>query len=133
MKHYFAQFKKTKDAIEVEFPDLKGCVTFGKNWDEAYTNAIDVLAAWFAHADPEFIQKPSKHDDLKGLRGDLVPVPYDEKIRKSYEELKRFNVIFPAKSLQQIDAYRKREGLKRSAFLLRACEAYLKNKKQRAG
>jgi len=30
MKHYYAIFKKTNEAIEVEFPDLPDCLTFGK-------------------------------------------------------------------------------------------------------
>lgn len=40
------------------FPDLIGCVTFGKDWDEAIDNATDVLAAWLANAEPKFIKKP---------------------------------------------------------------------------
>jgi predicted RNase H-like HicB family nuclease len=32
MKHYYALFKKTDEAVEVEFPDLNGCFTFGKDW-----------------------------------------------------------------------------------------------------
>lgn len=46
MKHYYALFKKTNEAVEVEFPDFKGCFTFGKDWEEALENAEDVLAAW---------------------------------------------------------------------------------------
>lgn len=33
MNHYYAVFKKTTEAIEVEFPDLEGCVTFGSDWE----------------------------------------------------------------------------------------------------
>ena len=35
MKYYYAIFKQSKDAVEVEFPDLTDCVTFGRDWDEA--------------------------------------------------------------------------------------------------
>jgi hypothetical protein len=49
MKHYYAIFKKTKEAIEVSFSDLQGCVTFGKDLEEALDNAEDTLAAWLAH------------------------------------------------------------------------------------
>ena len=45
MNYYYAIFKQTTEAIEVEFPDLEGCVTFGEDWEEALANAEDVLAA----------------------------------------------------------------------------------------
>ncbi len=40
---YYALFKNTEKAIEVEFPDLNGCVTFGKNWEDTYENSIGLL------------------------------------------------------------------------------------------
>lgn len=125
MKHYYALFKKTTETIEVEFPDLGGCVTFGKNWEEALENAEDVLAGWLAHADPQFIKTPSKHAELEHLAGELVPISVDEKILASYRSLKRFNVIFPAEVLRRIDVFRKESGLKRSTFLQKAAEEYL--------
>ena len=96
MKHYYALFKKTPTAVEVEFPDLEGCVTFGKDWEEALINAEDVLAAWLAHAEQKFIKAPSKHTQLEHLKGELVPIPIVESILTSYQERKRFNVILPA-------------------------------------
>jgi predicted RNase H-like HicB family nuclease len=128
MKHYFAIFNQSKDVVEVEFPDLQGCLTFGKDWDEAYENAVDVLAAWLAHADKEFIKEPSLFKDFKHLKGTVVPVPVDEQIRDSYEDMKRINVIFPAKTLRKIDRYRKKLGLKRSTFLAHAAEEYIQKR-----
>ena len=125
MKHYYAIFKKTKKAVEVTFPDLEGCVTFGADWEEALDNAEDVLAGWLAHAEDKFIKAPSKHDQLKSVNGELVPIPVNQHILDSYQELKRFNVIFPNKMLKKIDAFRKQLGLKRSTFLQKAAEAYL--------
>jgi predicted RNase H-like HicB family nuclease len=55
MKHYYALFKKTDEAVEVKFPDLQGCCTLGNDWEEALENAYDVLAAWLINAEPEFI------------------------------------------------------------------------------
>lgn len=133
MKHYYALFKKTSEAIEVEFPDLPGCVTFGATWEEALDNARDVLAGWLAHADHTFIKEPSKHHELEHIKkGELVPILVDPKIFESYRELKRFNVIFPADILKRIDAYRKKSGLKRSTFLQRAAEEYLKVHRRRS-
>lgn len=127
MKYYYAIFKHNKNCVEVEFPDLKGCVTFGDNWDEAIENATDVLAAWLANAENQFISKPSSYDELVDKFGkvDLIPIPLDEKILESYEELKRFNVIFPSKLLKKVDSHRKKSGLKRSTLLKIATEEYL--------
>jgi len=125
MKHYYALFKKTDEAVEVEFPDLNGCFTFGKDWEEALENAEDALAAWLVNAEPEFIKGPSKHHELEYLSGELVPILVDENIMASYRKLKRFNVIFPADVLKQIDKFRKKQGLKRSTFLQKAAEEYL--------
>lgn len=126
MKHYYAIFKKTEEAVEVTFPDLQGCVTFGKDWEEALDNAEDVLAAWLAHAEDKFIKEPSKHQLLEHLGGDLIPIPVKEETIESYQKLKRFNVIFPSNVLKRIDTFRKKEGLKRSTFLQKAAEAYLR-------
>jgi predicted RNase H-like HicB family nuclease len=126
MKHYYALFKKTDEAVEVEFPDLQGCFTFGSDWEEALENSEDVLAAWLVNAESEFIKEPSKHSELEYLSdGELVPILVDENIMASYRKLKRFNVIFPAEMLKQIDTFRKKKGLKRSTFLQKAAEEYL--------
>ncbi len=129
MKRYYALFKKTKEAIEVEFPDLPGCVTFGKNWDDAIENATDVLAGWLANAESKFISKASTHKDLEKLEGILIPISVDDKILEKYLELKRINIILPTKTLNHIDRFRKARGLKRSKFMQLAAEAYLKTHK----
>lgn len=126
MKYYYAIFKKTDEVIEVEFPDLQGCLTFGSDWEEALKNAEDVLAAWLVSAESEFIKQPSKHHELEHLPdGELVPILVNENIMASYQKSKRFNVIFPAEVLKQIDKFRKKKGLKRSTFLQKAAEEYL--------
>ncbi len=129
MKHYYALFKKSKDAIEVEFPDLIGCVTFGKDWEEALQNAEDVLAAWLARADQQFVKPASTYTELEHLEGKLIPIAVDEKILASYQNAGNFNVIFPFEILQKIDAFRKRMGMKRSVFLQKAAEEYLEHHK----
>jgi len=52
---YYAVFTKTDEAVEVDFPDLQGCLTFGDDFDEAYEMAVDALAGWLAHAEKQFI------------------------------------------------------------------------------
>jgi len=125
MKHYYALFKKTTRAVEVTFPDLEGCVTFGKDWEEALINAEDVLAGWLANAETQFIKSPSKHKQLEHLSGDLVPIAVNENILAAYQKLKRFNVIFPTEILKRLDRFRKKVGMKRSTVLQKAVEEYL--------
>jgi len=129
MKYYYALFKESKKAVEVTFPDLPGCVTFGEDWDQAVDNATDALAGWLAHAENAFINEPSSYSALVPGKNHIVPIPVDEKIMETYTELKRFNVIFPVKVLKRIDDYRKKKGLKRSTLLLMAVEEYLEHHK----
>ena len=131
MKYYYAIFKHSKDTVEVDFPDLAGCVTFGSNRDEALENATDVLAAWLANAEPQFLKEPSSYQELKNKykNADLIPIALDERILGSYEELKRFNVIFPSRLLKKVDDYRKKTGLKRSTLLKIATQEYLEKQK----
>ena len=113
----------------MQFPDLSGCVTFGDTWDEAIDNATDVLAGWLTNAESKFIAEPSPYESLQKVyeSEQLIPIPVDEKIMESYEELKRFNVIFPVGLLSKIDKYRKGKGLKRSTLLRKAAEEFLEN------
>lgn len=83
-KHYYAVFKQSGNTIEVEFPDLPGCATFGKDWEEALVYAEDVLAAWLANADLQFIKDSSTYEELKHL-GELVPILVDPVIGDSYQ------------------------------------------------
>lgn len=132
MKHYYAIFKETNEAIEVEFPDLQGCFTFGKDWEEALENAEDALATWLVNSEPQFIKEPSKHNELEHLSdGKLIPILLNENILAFYRKLKRFNVIFPADMLRKVDKFRKIEGLKRSTFLQKAAEAYIQQHEAR--
>ncbi|MGE0085334.1 MAG: hypothetical protein AB7S75_13045 [Desulfococcaceae bacterium] len=62
-------------------------------YEEAYSNAIDVLAGWMANAEKQFIRQPSQYEDVKKSAGEIVPIPLDEKIMKSYEGKKRISVI----------------------------------------
>jgi predicted RNase H-like HicB family nuclease len=134
MKYYYAIFKHDKDTVEVEFPDLAGCVTFGNDRDEAMENAIDVLAAWLANAETQFINEPSSFKELSTkFEGEqLIPIAVDEQILESYEELQRINIIFPSRLVKKVDEFRKATGLKRSTLLKIATEEYLERKQATA-
>jgi predicted RNase H-like HicB family nuclease len=87
MKYYNAIFRTTPDAIEVEFPDLPGCVTFGHNWEEAIENATDVLSGWLAHARPDFVGESSSYEQMRRKYENVavIPIPIDEQIANSYQ------------------------------------------------
>jgi predicted RNase H-like HicB family nuclease len=127
MEFYYAIFRKTSEAIEVEFPDLRGCVTFGRTRDEAIENATDVLAGWLANAESQFVKEPSSYEALKNKfkNDELISIAVDENIMQQYEASKKFNVVFPATLLSKVDQYTKEKGLKRSLVLRKATEEYL--------
>ncbi len=44
---YFAVFDPAEEGgYDVSFPDFPGCVTFGKNFEDARENAEEVLGLW---------------------------------------------------------------------------------------
>ena len=126
MKHYYAFFHQTKEAIEVEFPDIQGCLTFGDTWEEAYQMAIDALAGCLSVR--EIYPKASTYEELNGAQpGELKPVPVLQEAIEKYEPAKRFNVYFPANVLTLVDEYRGKRGLKRSELLKEAALEYIQN------
>jgi len=83
---YCAVFTKTDEAIEVEFPDLACCVTFGYTQKEAYEMAVDALHCWLEAAEPQFIKKPSPKDKIEkrfnGLNAYTLEIPVNSKLVK---------------------------------------------------
>lgn len=72
----------------MEFPDLPGCVTFGDTFEQAYSNAADALAGWMANAEKQFIREPSCYENIKTSAGEIIPIPLDERLMKTYQENK---------------------------------------------
>ncbi|MBU0465575.1 MAG: type II toxin-antitoxin system HicB family antitoxin [Proteobacteria bacterium] len=124
-KGYYAVFEYSSGAVEVEFPGLPGCVTFGHDMEEAYDSAIDVLAGWIELADDEYI--PEKNLTFEEVREqfpdrEIMKIPVDISIMKKYEEKQRFNASFPKSVLEKVDTFAKEKGWNRSQFLIRASE-----------
>lgn len=129
-KYYHGVFTKTDEAVEVEFPDVQGCMTFGKDFDEAYDMAIDALAASLANSEPQFITSPpSTFEDMekrfKAKNQSIIPVPVDATILQAYSPKKRVNVVFPVDVLSQIDETRGKLGERdRSKFITDGMREY---------
>lgn len=124
-KGYYAIFEYSSEAVEVEFPDLPGCLTFGKDMEEAYESAIDAASGWLELAEDKFIpDKPSTFEELKKRfpKKEIMKIPVDDSIMKKYEKKQRFNASFPVSVLNKVDDFSKAKGWNRSQFLIRASE-----------
>lgn len=129
---YYAVFTKTNDAVEVDFPDLKGCATFGDDFEEAVEMAIDALSAWLANAEEQFIVAPSTYESLKKkyakANQTIFPIIGDKSLIESYQPKKRINVVIPADTLSQLDELRAKRGERdRSKFISGIVNEYLNN------
>jgi len=90
-----------------EIEELKGCSAFGETPGEALREVETAMELW--------IQTAKKH-------GKPIPAP---KGTRSQEPKKRFNVMFPASLLKNVDEYRGRHGMKRSELLAVAAEEFI--------
>ena len=130
MRYYNAVFCETPEAIEVEFPDLPGCFTFGKTWEEALVNATDVLSGWLAHAQPEFVRAPGPYEQIKHKRGNeaVIPIAVDEQIMSSYLHGRNLKVSFPPTLVKKLNHLSKVTGVKRDHLIREAVAEYVAKK-----
>ncbi len=123
---YFAILDGKPGAFGVSFPDLPGCVAMGKSENEAYENALDVLAEWVrdARADGD-APKPRPIEELRrdpdvietlAEGGAFIAVPL---VIEGGRPVKA-NISLDAGLLDAIDAAAKEAGLTRSSFLASA-------------
>ncbi len=72
--HYIAVFAYYEDGISITFPDLPGCVSFGKDEDEAMKCAKEVLMLhlWGMEQDDMNIPAPSSLHSIE-LSKDEIP------------------------------------------------------------
>ena len=126
MANYIAiVHKDPKSDFGVSFPDFPGCITAGRNIDEAKDMAQEALTLHIHGMieDGERLPTPSK---LEEIMADpdytdaaaylVVDVP-DAKPRTV-----RVNITIPEMTLKQIDAAAKKRGMSRSSFLVHAAQ-----------
>lgn len=97
----FKPFSDGSGGYVVEFPDLQGCVTEGKNLEDAYEMAIDAASGWVLGEleDGEQIPSASEYKDVVADDGCMVNMmlldidSYDEKYG---EKAVRKNLTIPA-------------------------------------
>ena len=117
--------KESKSDFGVSFPDFPGCITAGKNIDEAKDMAQEALTLHLQGMleDGEQLPSPSRLEEIMGdpdyanaIAFLVVSVP-DTKPRTV-----RVNVTVPEITLKQIDAAAKKRGMSRSSFLVHAAQ-----------
>jgi len=126
MANYIAiVHKESKSDFGVSFPDFPGCITAGKNIDEAKDMAQEALTLHIQgmFEDGDQLPVPSRLEDImidpdfsNAIAYLVVSVP-DAKPRTV-----RVNVTVPEMTLKQIDAAAKKRGMSRSSFLVHAAQ-----------
>jgi predicted RNase H-like HicB family nuclease len=134
MTRYIGLIDGTPPVVGVVIPDLPGCTSGGKTYDEACRNSIEAVRLWAedALAKNESLPAPSTMDSLKddpeivaqlneGAVFALIPLVLDS------GRPARANLSFDAGLLEAIDEAAAERGLTRSAFLASAARAKIEN------
>ena len=97
----FYPFSDGSGGYTVEFPDLPGCVTEGKDLEEAFEMAIDAASGWVLEELEEGneIPKASMYADVKPRENgqvNIVLLDMDKYAEQYGEKAVRKNVTIPA-------------------------------------
>ena len=90
---YYSVFTQEKDYIDITFPDLKGCISFGNNLEEALYMSKDALEVYLLVLEDEKmdIPKPSTYQELQAKLNDnqqLQLISVDTELIRRREENK---------------------------------------------
>ena len=126
MANYIAiVHKETKSDFGVSFPDFPGCITAGKNIDEAKDMAQEALALHMHGMleDGEQLPVPSRLEDIMSDPDQANAIAYlVVSVPDAKPRTVRVNVTVPEMTLRQIDAAAKKRGMSRSSFLVQAAQ-----------
>ena len=97
----FYPFSDGSGGYVVEFPDLPGCVTEGKNLEDAFENATDAASGWVLDELEEgnTVPKSSDYDSVERREGgqvSMVLLDMDAYAERYGEKAVRKNVTIPA-------------------------------------
>ena len=97
----FYPFSDGSGGYVVEFPDLPGCVTEGKNLEDAFENATDAASGWVLDELEEgnVVPKSSDYDSVERREGgqvSMVLLDMDAYAERYGEKSVRKNVTIPA-------------------------------------
>ena len=126
MANYIAiVHKETKSDFGVSFPDFPGCITAGKNIDEAKDMAQEALTLHIHGMleDREQLPVPSRLEDIMSDPDYANAIAYlVVSLPDARPRTVRVNVTVPEMTLRQIDAAAKKRGMSRSSFLVYAAQ-----------
>lgn len=117
--------KETKTDFGVSFPDFPGCITAGKNIDEAKDMAQEALVLHIQGIleDGEQLPVPSRLEEVMNDPDYTNAIAYlVVSIPDTKPKTVRVNVTLPEITLKQIDAAAKKRGMSRSAFLAHSAQ-----------
>jgi predicted RNase H-like HicB family nuclease len=129
MRQYIGLIHKDANSdYGVSFPDFPGCVTAGRDLDEARAMAEEALAlhiegmAADGEAIPEASSLESVMNDAENRDGVAILVRVASPVAKTV----RVNITLPEDVLNAIDHYSENHGLTRSGFLVKAAKDSMK-------
>ncbi len=125
---YLGVFKYEDGKVLVSVPDVEYCETFGDTFEEAFEMAVDALAGCLA-VGKNNVKPRSSMETLKKKfsKADIMPVPVDLNIVKSYEKNKRINVVISESLLKTVDDYKNRSSMNRSELLSKSVVQFMEN------
>ena len=125
MRSYIALIHKDAGSdYGVSFPDLPGCVTAGRDLDEARIFAEEALALHIGGLveDGEALPEPSSMESVMADRENRDAVAVLVFVKGPASRAVRINITMPEDVLSRVDAYAEQRGMTRSGFLALAAQ-----------
>jgi len=130
MANYIAiVHKDPKSDFGVSFPDFPGCITAGRNIDDAKDMAQEALTLHIHGMidDGDQLPVPSKLEEIMADPDFVDAAAYlVVEIPDAKPRTVRVNITVPEMTLKQIDAAAKKRGMSRSSFLVHAAQNSIK-------
>jgi len=120
--------KEAESDYSVSFPDFPGCITAGRDLDEARAMAEEALAFHVQglSEDGEAIPEPSPLEFVMADSLNRAGVAILVAVRSPAPKIMRVNITLPEDILTAIDRYAERHGLSRSGFITKAAKDAMK-------
>jgi predicted RNase H-like HicB family nuclease len=131
MANYIAVVHKDpKSEFGISFSDFPGCITAGKNIDDAKDMAQEALLLHIQGMveDGEQLPAPSKLEEIMDDSDFADAAAYlVVEVPDTGQQTVRGNITLPEITLKRIDAEAKKRGMTRSSFLVHAAQSTLKS------
>ena len=129
MASYIALLRKDPDSdFGVDFPDFPGCITAAGSLAEAKRRAAEALQFHIEGMieDDEPIPAPSGVEDIAADPDNADALPFVVTVDVPEDRAVRVNLTVRESFLRRLDAAARARRLSRSAFILRAAEAAMR-------